>query len=47
MRLSYTRLRGILLTIGGGACAMGAVGGITGMLTGLWAPGILTGLCAG
>jgi hypothetical protein len=32
--------------IGAGACALGAVGGITGMLAGALAPGILTGLYA-
>src|SRR6516164_232783 len=46
LRLSHSRLRDILLMIGGGACAMGAVGGITGMLAGALAPGILTGLYA-
>jgi hypothetical protein len=46
VRLPYPRLREILRIIGGGACALGAVGGITGMLAGALAPGILTGLYA-
>ena len=46
VRLSHPQLTDILLKIGGSACAMGAVGGITGMLAGSLAPGMLTGLYA-